>query len=141
MAPIRRYAEGTKVSIASSRAEIMHILAVHGVEKQATAVGPEGDQIIFELQDRQFRLSIAKPTLTEIRRMYPNAYDEQAKMDGEHRRRWRANVMLLKAKLEFIDSGDTTIEREMMPYMVTKGGQTIGELIEAGVPLLPAKAG
>ncbi len=135
---MRRYAEGTKVSIASSRAEIMHILAVHGVEKQATAVGPEGDQIIFELQNKSFRLSIRKPTLTEIRKMYPNAYDERTKLDGEHRRRWRANVMLLKAKLEFIDGGDTTLEREMMPYMITEGGQTFGELLEAGIPLLAA---
>lgn len=135
---VRRYAEGTKVTIASSRAEIMGILAKHGVEKQATAVGPDGDQIIFELQGKQFRLSILKPTLAEIRRMYPNAYDEQAKMDGEHRRRWRANVMLLKAKLEFIDSGDTTLEREMMPYMVTSGGQTVGELLASGNLLLTA---
>lgn len=47
-----------------------------------------------------------------------------------------------EAKLEFIDSGDTTLERELMPYMLTAGGQTMAELIVAGeLPMLTAGAG
>jgi len=48
------------------------------------------------------------------------------------RRVWRANVLLLKAKLEFIDGGDTTLEREFMPYLVMKGGKTLGDFIDGG---------
>lgn len=92
MATTRRYAEGTKVSVDSSRGELTGILAKHGVQRMGWMGGPEGDELMFELGGGQFRLKIAKPTLVEIRRDYPNAYDEGAKLEAEWRRRWRANV-------------------------------------------------
>ena len=128
----RRYAEGTTVDARKSQGEIAGILAVHGVTRQGWMQGPEGDELHFELKGHMFRFQIIRPTIAEIRKLYPNAYDPQAKLDAEWRRRWRANVLLLKAKLEFIDSGDTTIERELLPYMLTSGGQTVGDLIASG---------
>ena len=80
------------------------------------------------------------PTITEISRLFPNAYDPNKKLDGEWRRRWRANVLLLKAKLEFIDSGDTTLIRELLPYAVLKDGRTLEQAIGAG-ELLQLTAG
>lgn len=139
---VRRYAEGTKVTVENSRGEISGILARHGVLLMGWMGGPEGDQLMFELGGGQYRLDIRKPTMGEVRELYPNAYDHQAKLDGEWRRRWRANVLLLKAKLEFIDSGDTTLDRELLPYRVLKDGRTLEQLILAGgVPLLTAEAG
>lgn len=138
----RLYAEGTAVTVASSRGEISGILGNHGVERQGWMTGPDGDQLMFELGGHQFRFTIVKPTLAEVRRLYPNAYDHQSKLDAEWRRRWRANVLLLKAKLEFIDSGDTTLERELLPYMLTSGGQTIADMVVSGkLPMLAASAG
>ena len=95
-----------------------------------------GDELHFELGGGQYRLSIKKPTLTEIRSLYPNAYDEKKKLEAEWRRRWRANVLLLKAKLEFIDSGDTTLDRELLPYRVLKDGRTLLEAMEKDGNLL-----
>jgi hypothetical protein len=129
---VKRYAEGTTVSVENSRGEISGILAKHGVLKMGWSSEPVGDSLMFELGGYAFRFFIAKPTLLEIRQMFPNAYDEQKKLDGEWRRRWRANVLLLKAKLEFIDSGDTTLIRELLPYAVTQSGSTIEELITSG---------
>lgn len=133
----RRFAEGTTVTVDSSRGEITGILAKHGVERMAWAHEPEGDQLTFELAGHQYLFRIPMPTVTEIRRMYPNAYDEQKKLDAEWRRRWRANVLLLKAKLEFADGEASTVVRELMPYAVLKDGRTLEEAIVAGgVPLL-----
>lgn len=133
----RRYAEGTAVTVDNSRGEITRILAKHGVERMGWLASPTGDELMFEMGGGQYRLSMVKPTLVEIRRMYPNAYDEQAKIAGEWRRRWRANVLLLKAKLEFIASGDTTLDRELLPYRVLKDGRTLEQAIAAGgFPLL-----
>ena len=138
---MRRYAEGTTVSVNASQGEIAGILMAHGVRKQGWMSSPDGDELMFELDGHSFRFQILKPTLTEIRRDYPNTRDERAKLDAEWRRRWRANVLLLKAKLEFIDSGDTTLERELLPYMITAGGQTVAELVVAGkLPMLTAGA-
>jgi hypothetical protein len=136
---MRRYAEGTQVSVNSSQGEIAGILHTHGVRKQGWMSSPDGDELMFELGGHSFRFQILRPTITEIRRLYPNTRDERAKLDAEWRRRWRANVLLLKAKLEFIDSGDTTLERELLPYMLTASGQTVGELVVAGkLPMLSA---
>lgn len=141
MAAVRRYAEGTKVSVESSRGELTGILAKHGVQRMGWMGAPEGDELLFELGGGQFRLRIVKPTMAEIGTDYPNAYDQQAKLDGEWRRRWRANVLLLKAKLEFIDSGDTTLDKELLPYRVLADGRTLEEAISlGGIKMLAAKS-
>lgn len=141
-----RYAEGTKVSVENSRGEISGILARHGVVRMAWASEPAGDILQFELEGRSFRFDIVKPTLEEVRKRYLDeggrwnlVYDQQAKVDAEWRRRWRANVLLLKAKLEFIEGGDTTLERELLPYLVLKDGRTLGQVVaDGGLPLLTA---
>ena len=106
-----RYAEGTSVTVESSRGEITGILAKHGVIRMGWFTEPEGDVLQFELKGGSYRLRMTRPTITEIRRLYPNARDENAKLAGEWRRRWRANVLLLKAKLEFADGETSTVER------------------------------
>jgi len=139
----QRYAEGTRVTVDSSRGEITGILAKHGVQKMGWMGSPEGDQLMFELGGGSYRFDILKPTATSLRErdgheyVYPQNVDWETKADAEWRRRWRANVLLLKAKLEFIQSGDTTLERELLPYRLLKGGQTVESLIAAGgLPLL-----
>lgn len=135
----RRYAEGTTVSVDASRGEITGILAKHGVQRMGWMADVDRDELMFELGGGSYRLTMVKPTLTEIRKLYPNAYNEQAKLDAEWRRRWRANVLLLKAKLEFVVSGDTTLDRELLPYRVLKGGQTVEDMITSGgLPMLSA---
>lgn len=138
-----RYAEGTKVSVDTSRGEITGILAKHGVARMGWMGSPEGDDLMFELGGGSYRFRIVKPTPDELRErdgseyVYPHNVDWATKADQEWRRRWRANVLLLKAKLEFIEGGDTTFDRELLPYRVLKGGQTLEEVIAAGgLPML-----
>lgn len=142
MSAVRRYAEGTTVTVDASRGEITGILAKHGVQRMGWMAAPEGDELMFELGGGSYRLSMVKPTIEEIRGLYPNSYDPQAKLAAEWRRRWRANVLLLKAKLEFVASGDTTLDRELLPYRVLKDGRTLEQTLAAGgIPMLAAKAG
>jgi hypothetical protein len=137
----KRYAEGTSVSVESSRGEITGILAKHGVERMAWATEPNGDALQFELGGQQYRFKIARPTLEDAKQAYldmgrsawgwNHQADQQRAIDAEWRRRWRAHVLLLKAKLEFVAGGDTTLEREFMPALVAKNGLTLGEMIES----------
>lgn len=132
-----RYAEGTTVSVESSRGEITGILAKHGVQRMGWYTEPEGDVLQFELDGGRYELRMMKPTLAEIRRDYPNARDENAKLAGEWRRRWRANVLLLKAKLEFTDGEASTVARELLAYRLLEDGRTIEQaMIAGGLPLL-----
>jgi hypothetical protein len=139
-----RYAEGTRVSVDASRAELSGILTKHGVRRQGwSSDDDQGDVLLFELAGASFRLHIDRPTEAEVRTIYSNLYAPQvdwtAKVEGEWRRRWRANVLLLKAKLEFISAGDTTLERELLPYRVLADGRTLLEAIATdSIPLLQA---
>lgn len=133
-----RYAEGTTVTVERSRGEITGILASHGVQRMMWGTEPAGDVLQFELGGHSYRFRIVRPTEADAYRLWPNHRDTDAKMAAEWRRRWRANVLLLKAKLEFADGETSTVERELMPFLLTAGGQTLGDLIatEAGAALL-----
>lgn len=145
-----RYAEGTPVPVDRSRGEITGILATHGVERMGWQTSPEGDELLFELAGHSYRFRIARPTLDEVQSAWdaehPNAargqranLDWPGKLAAEWRRRWRANVLLLKAKLEFADGETSTVMRELMPYALLRDGRTLEEAITAGdksVPLL-----
>lgn len=141
-----RYATGTTVPVDKSRGDISGILARYGVERQGWVTGPDGDELMFELNGKRYRFQINKPTLEDAKRSYLDSgksewgwnhqADQETWKQKEWMRRWRANVLLIKAKLEFADGGDTTLEREFMPYMLVDGKRTLGELVEAGVPLL-----
>lgn len=140
----RRYAEGTQVSVDSSRGEISGILTKHGVIRMGWFTEPEADVLQFEITGRSYRLTIVRPTIAELRESYradgrdwSRVYDQQAKVTAEWKRRWRANVLLLKAKLEFADGVTSTVERELMPYMVLADGRTLEAAI-GSLPLLQA---
>ncbi len=141
----RRYAAGTLVTVASSRREIAGILAKHGCDRMAWGTAPEGDTLQFTLGGHLFRFTIGNLTPHELRERdggeygYPHKVDWAQKAAAEWRRRWRAHVLLIKAKLEFVEDGDTTLEREFLSYTVLESGQTLGEFIEGGgLPLLTA---
>lgn len=138
----RRFAEGTLVSVDTSRGEISGILARYGVQRMAWATEPEADVLQFELAGHAYRFRIAHPTWADVADRYVNNRTEAqraAAVDAEWRRRWRANVLLLKAKLEFADGETSTVMRELMPYALLRDGRTLEEAIVAGdasVPLL-----
>lgn len=45
----------------------------------------------------------------------------------EARRKWRMMLMIVKAKLEFVSDGGSTIEREFLADVLLPDGQTAGE--------------
>lgn len=126
-----RYAEGTTVTVESSRGEITGILAKHGVLEMGWQTGPDGDRLLFKLHGRSYLFDIKKPLRSEVASLYPNARDLDAKMAAEWRRRWRAHVLLIKAKLEFASGGDVTVAQEFMPYLLVPGGGTLSEWLES----------
>ena len=143
----KRYAEGTTVTVEGSRGEISGILAKHGVVRQGWSSQPEGDELLFELGGYSYRFSINRPTVEEVRADYRanggdwnRVYDPAAKVAAEWRRRWRANVLLLKAKLEFADGEASTVARELMPYAVLSDGRTLEQAVfeDNSLPMLTA---
>jgi hypothetical protein len=129
----RRYAEGTDVPADRSRAEIQRILAAHGCEKMAFGTGPEGDMLQFELHERRYRFAILRPTQKQwgLARGYRASYWESWR-DAEWRRRWRAQVLLLRAKLEFGEGDAEAAARELLPYLLLADNRNLAEWAEGG---------
>ncbi len=49
------------------------------------------------------------------------------------RSKWRALVLVLKGKLESVESGIATFEEEFMPFIVMPNDQTLGAIL---VPMI-----
>lgn len=146
----RRFAEGTDVPVERSQAELAGILRKHGVLRQAWASAPEGDTLQFELEGHQYRLRIERFDAEGLHAQWEldgrppttlKYLPSDTQVQAEWRRRWRAIVLLLKAKLEFAEGDQSTVVRELMPYALLRDGRTLEEAItdgDAGIPLLVA---
>jgi hypothetical protein len=127
---MRRYAENTSVPVDRSRAEIERVLVKYGAngfgytwERRPVPVDPprmhgpktreqEFAAIAFQFKERRIRLDIPMP--------------EDAR---EVRQRWRAALLVIKAKLEAVASGISTLEAEFLASIVTEDGRTVGQIV------------
>lgn len=71
--------------------------------------------------ERRIRLEVPMPHKCEA--------GTQAKTEAATRQRWRALVLVLKAKLEAVASGISTLEAEFLANVVMANGMTIGQAI------------
>lgn len=132
-----RYAEGTTVSIESSQAEIARLIIRYGARRFAS--GFDEDErlavIQFEAHDRRvmFRLHMPNPANREFTHNARGQARTQTQRDNayqaECRRLWRSLVMVIKAKLESVESGIETFEQAFMANVVLPGGMTVGEFM------------
>ncbi len=131
----RRYAEGTVVPIENSKSEAEHLLRRHGATGMLTMWDDDAAQSVvqFRLADRIFKLVVEDPDLSEYA-VSPGGVkrnrDQQASAaNREHMRRWRSLVLVIKAKLELIEGGGSTPEREFMADLMLPDGSTLGDNI------------
>jgi hypothetical protein len=116
---MRRYAQGTDASVEKSRAELETLLGRHGAGRRAIASDDDKAvaHVLFVIHDRQYRLDLPMPKRNEHRR--------QGAWEQACRERWRAIVLMVKAKLELARIGVSSIEREFLADMVLADGTTM----------------
>jgi hypothetical protein len=129
------FAQGTKVPVARSKAEIESLLMKHG----ATQFNSGWDtklgltRVVFQLRDRMFRFDVPLPNPENFRttkgRAKRNAADAASAANKEHMRLWRARLLITKAKLELIESGESDVNAEFLADMMLKDGSTVRETI------------
>jgi hypothetical protein len=134
-----KYAANTEVSEEKSRAEIEGILRRYGA--QAFSYGWEEDRalIAFRAHSRHVRFEIAMPKGDEEvfwkykdRYGYERTRSETAALNEYYqarRQRWRALALVVKAKLEAVDSGISEFEEEFLAHIVLPDGSTVGSRI------------
>lgn len=128
-----KYAENTQVASDRSRAEIERTLRRYGAS--AFAYGWEGQsaQIMFHLETRRiiFRLPLPDPKAREFTQT-PTGRDRSASAAEDAyeqavRQRWRALALVIKAKLEAVEAGISTVEDEFLAHIAIPQGGTVGE--------------
>lgn len=128
------YAEKTNVSVAKSKADIEELIQKFGAKQFISGFKENMAVIGFSISDRQIRFVLPLPDKQDEKFWYTperknKRSEEQAYTAWEQacRSRWRALYLIIKAKLEAVESGISTIEREFFYDVVLPDGKTIGE--------------
>lgn len=131
------YAAKTTVTPERSRAELEQILKRYGAS--AFGYGYEGDLAVvtFRAHERIIRFTVTVPPLTEFRYTSGAAWEvgarsrtaaqQRSAREQAERQRWRALCLVVKAKLEAVESGVTSFENEFLAHVLLPGGTTVGE--------------
>ncbi len=119
------YAEKTSVPIDRSQSEIKKILSKYGAEGFAYGENGTTSVVMFEMAGRRIKFILPMPKS-------PSEHATQASVktyDQMCRSRWRCLVLAIKAKLECVESGITTLEQEFMAHIVLPNGNTVGAVM------------
>lgn len=117
------YAAQTRVPVSQSRTEIERLLEKHKAKQFGTAVDYDANQarVQFRLHDRIVRFLITLPDRKK--------YGQGARWEQQERQRWRALLLVIKAKLESVENGIETFEEAFLAEIVMPGDQTVAELL------------
>lgn len=109
----RLYAQGTTVASSKSRAQIEDMLIKHGAASFASGFEGEKANILFKMNGRRCRFSLAL------------VKDDER----ENMRRWRCLFFLLKAKLSALANGLASFEDEFLASVLVPGagGETVAQ--------------
>jgi hypothetical protein len=123
------YAKDTEVPAEKSRAEIERTLGRYGADHFAYMVAPERASVAFRAGPNTVRLVVPLPEPSRVdgRNHVRSAKELAAAREAEARRRWRALALVVKAKLEAVESGLVTFEEEWFAYLVLPNGSTVFE--------------
>jgi hypothetical protein len=126
------YAENTEVSVDKSIGEIIALIRKAGADRIAQMQEPGRIAMQFFLKDRLLRFTIALPSLQDgpqvDRHGYGLSTDQKLKKQQQrHRQRARALLLVIKAKLESVESNVETFEEAFLANIVTPGGATVAD--------------
>lgn len=135
-----RYAANTEVSADRSKAEIERILTRYGASQFVYGWAGELVMIAFKAQGRFIRFNLPMPSKsdfekTDTGRVRKSQETINTAWEQASRQRWRALALVIKAKLEAVESGIATFENEFLAYTVLPDGQTVSAWIEPQVAL------
>ena len=108
------------------------------LEKNGATAFVNGEDLVtrdayieFLISGRRVRLIINMPPFDQYQRSpggrHRNKRDQLAAWEQGRRQRWRQWWLVIKGKLEAVDMGVTTLDREFMPDIVLPDNKTVGE--------------
>ncbi len=126
------FAHGTKVPVEKTRMEIERTVSKYGADAFATMHDASAQMVAFRIHNLNVRFTVPIPNRKDIynaSRYAISGSELDRAVAAETRRRWRALLLSIKAKLEMVDSGLACFEEEFLAHVVTPSGKTIGETL------------
>ena len=139
-----RYASKTTVSSEKSKQEIERTLTRYGAEEFLYGTRPDCAVVAFKMMGRNVRFMLPlpdrkSPEFTEYERGYSTylrTEEAAAKLyEQSIRQKWRALALVIKAKLEAVESEITDFEDEFLAHIVLPGGQTMGQIAKPQIKI------
>ena len=127
------YAKNTQVSADKTRMEIETLLIKYGADQFFSGWEGNKARVGFRMHNRfvRFDLPIPKPDdFHDKRGAWKSETKRKELCDQELRRRWRALLLVIKAKLEAVSTGIVPFEKEFLAHIILPDGQTVGQWLE-----------
>jgi hypothetical protein len=134
----KRYAASTNVSISKSLKDVEKLLTANGATSFVSGWDPRQAMIMFEAHGRRFKFQLSMPDDSEAQFIYKfyggkptvlklNQSQRKQKIEQAARQRWRALVLIIKAKLEAVASSIADFEEEFLAHVVMADGTSYGQ--------------
>lgn len=145
------FASNTSVSPEKTQFEIQKTLGKYGCERFGVMTESNRAFVLFTYEKLNIQIEVPIPPrnlekykLTPSRRQRRSDTQAIKAWEQDVRSRWRKLLLAIKAKLEAVESGISTLETEFMPFIVMCDGATLGQHLlpmlkqraEAGQPLM-----
>lgn len=141
------YAKNANVSVEQTQLEIQKLLQKNGATK--FGIDFTSNTLLFELKQKSIKLIVPLPSISDFEFTLAHIKRQQYQIEKVYeqaiKQRWRALLLIVKAKMEAISSRITTIEQEFLPSILLPNGQTLSQYIIPQLsntnifPLLPEK--
>lgn len=127
------YAHGSEVPVQRSRAHLEQLLHAHGCEGFGYGWTNTTDRVEFVWQTNRVRFTLPRPVrekfLLTPAGLQRSDKQVQAALEAEDRRRWRALLLVVRAKIEAVESGISIFEEEFLAFIVLPNERTVGEIL------------
>ena len=125
------YAAQTRVPISKTKTDIEDLLSKHGANGFGYVTEGNRALVAFNMAGRRVQIMLVMPSIDDYARTPRNARRTQAAQQSAWeqvcRQRWRALVLIIRAKLETVESGITALESEFLANIVLPDGETVGQ--------------
>jgi len=133
---VTQYAAATEVTASKSRDEIERTLVRYGADQFMYGWQDSNALVAFRMEDRQVRFILPLPSKDDKQfteyvsrgKLWAREPAAAAKLyEQSVRQKWRALALVIKAKLEAVESGISVFENEFMANIVLPDGKSVGD--------------
>lgn len=136
------FASETKVPVERTRAEIEALVVKHGADAFRSGWNREGNATVeFKCKGRLVRFALTTPSRDDPRfkrspagRYALNQGEQLRAWEQACRQRWRALLLVIKAKLEAVEAGISVFDDEFLAQLVDPiSNRTVGEHVRPAI--------